>query len=845
MKDKKLYLLILSFIICILSISAISATENTVNKDVISDDNNKDNNLETNIQHDEVSTSKENSEINIEENNDNDKESESETDKITTDNEDELSFTALNTTINGNNNSTVYLSNNYKYSEDSDSNFQDGIIINRDLTIYGNEFTLDGSNLARIFKVENNINVKFYDIIFINGKADTGGAIYGGTAYYCTFKNNNAYYGGAIYGGNAYNSTFTENNDTSDISCGGAINQGNATNCIFIANDAAYGGAIYNGTAYNCNFTNNRGEYGGAINLVNAYNCTFTENTARHYGGSAYNVTVYNCTFTKNEATGYEDQSGGAIYCGNAYNCIFTENIAEEKGGAIYCGNAYNCEFTNNNATYKGAGGAICDGEAINCTFTNNNALNGGAIYQGNASNCTFANNEAIGENDINGGAIYQGNAYNCTFTNNSALNGGAIYQTNATNCIFTENNALAGGAMYEGDAINCTFINNIGTGYGAAMYGGNAILCIFENNTCENTNIIPVTINVLNYISPYNSGERLKFNLTANDIVFDGFNTTIKIYKDGELVKTVYALTGDGWVVDLGVGEYTAELSLTDYPNEQSTNGTIEVSKANTTVVIDPIIDAIVGKEIKVKYTTNSKGNVTIKVNGKVIKGDKFTPTAVGTYNLTVEIAENANNTAGSNETTFTVGKAGSIITARPVTTTYNVGKNLIITLKDQNGNAIKGAVLTINLGGVKKYTTDKNGQIKINIATHTPKTYNAKIIYEGSNNYNGSTSFVKVTVKKATPKITAKGASYKLRVKTKKYTASFKTNKNQALKNTKVTLKVKGKTYTAKTNSKGQATFKITNLNRKGTYTTVITVPTNKYYNQISKKVKIAVKG
>ncbi len=482
-------------------------------------------------------------------------------------------------------------------------------------------------------------------------------------------------------------------------------------------------------------------------------------------------------------------------------------------------------------------------GDAINCIFTNNNALNGGALYQGNATNSTFANNLATGEDETNGGAIYQGNAFNCIFTNHRALNGGALYQTNATNCIFIANDAAYGGAMYDGDAINCTFINNIGQGYGAAMYGGNAILCIFENNTCDNTNIIPVTINVLNYISPYSSGESLKFNLTANDRVLDGFNTAIKIYKDGEVIKTVYALTGEGWVVDLDVGEYIAELSLTDFPDENSTNATIEVSKANTTVVIDPIIDAIVGKEIKVKYTTNSKGNVTIKVNGKVIIDGIFKPTAVGTYNLIVEIAETENYTAGSNETTFTVGKAGSKITVKPVTTTYNVGKYLIITLKDQNGNAIKNAVLTVNLGSAKNYKTDKNGQIKINVATLIPKTYNAKITYTGSNNYNGSTSSVKVTVKKATPKITAKSTIYKLRVKTKKYTASFKTNKNQALKNTKVALKVKGKTYIAKTNSKGQATFKITNLNRKGTSIAVITVPKNKYYNKISKKVKIAV--
>ena len=48
----KLFLLSLLFFVCILSISAISAAENTTSKDVISTDNN----LETSI-HDDVSTS--------------------------------------------------------------------------------------------------------------------------------------------------------------------------------------------------------------------------------------------------------------------------------------------------------------------------------------------------------------------------------------------------------------------------------------------------------------------------------------------------------------------------------------------------------------------------------------------------------------------------------------------------------------------------------------------------------------------------------------------------------------------------------------------------------------------
>ena len=131
--------------------------------------------------------------------------------------------------------------------------------------------------------------------------------------------------------------------------------------------------------------------------------------------------------------------------------------------------------------------------------------------------------------------------------------------------------------------------------------------------------------------------------------------------------------------------------------------------------------------------------------------------------------------------------------------------------------------------------------GQVKINIATLTPKTYNAKIAYTGSDSIEGTIGLVKVTVKKSTPKITAKSAKYKLKCQTKKIIASFKNNKNQALKNTKVTLKVGGKTYTAKINIKKQLKFKITNLKKISSYITVITFLTNQHYNKITKKVKI----
>ena len=68
--------------------------------------------------------------------------------------------------------------------------------------------------------------------------------------------------------------------------------------------------------------------------------------------------------------------------------------------------------------------------------------------------------------------------------------------------------------------------------------------------------------------------------------------------------------------------------------------------------------------------------------------------------------------------------------------------------------------------------------------------------------------------------------------------------TNKGKVMKKVKVTLRVNKKTFTAKTNSKGVATFKITNLKKKGKFTAVIKYAGSKYYNKVTKKVNIKIK-
>ncbi len=133
----------------------------------------------------------------------------------------------------------------------------------------------------------------------------------------------------------------------------------------------------------------------------------------------------------------------------------------------------------------------------------------------------------------------------------------------------------------------------------------------------------------------------------------------------------------------------------------------------------------------------------------------------------------------------------------------------------------------------------------IVIDMSKFIPKTYIVHVSSYEDGYYSGSTVDVKVIIKKGTPKITAKAKTFKLTTKTKKYAIILKDAKGKAIKSVKAYLKVGGKTYSAITNSNGKATFKITKLNKKGSFKAGITFKGNKYYNKASKNVYIRVKA
>ena len=264
---------------------------------------------------------------------------------------------------------------------------------------------------------------------------------------------------------------------------------------------------------------------------------------------------------------------------------------------------------------------------------------------------------------------------------------------------------------------------------------------------------------------------------------------------------------------------------------------------------ITNETIDLKVGDTVQLNATLNpaDAGNLTYSsINGSVVKvSDDGSIVAVGkgTAIVTVSFAGNDKYASDLKTVTINVGKVSTNLAAADVTATYNVNKYLVITLKDSKGKPLVGAGVTVDLNGAKTYTTDSNGQVQVSTNGLAPKTYTARITFDGNTNYEKSAKNVKVTVKKATPKLTAKKKTFKTTTKTKKYTITLKDNTGKAIKNAKVTLKVKGKTYKATTNSKGKAVFKIKNLKKKGTFKATITYKGNKYYNKVSKKANIKV--
>ncbi len=406
--------------------------------------------------------------------------------EISTQASDSHTFTDLQKEIkNADAKSTLYLSGTYKYDKKSDTSLTEGVTINKDIKIVGkNSCTIDGSGLARCLKIKKGCTVTLQNIKVKNGYTTSSGAgikIYANakvTIKNCVFdgnvaKNSN---GGAIESKEQVtlkisSSTFKNNKATRTSSLpweqdkkgmGGAIKTAigttlkisdstfksnsaylatilvvsqsdsgkktsnlNVNKCIFSKNKSQHNGVIYSDEYGTCTIKNSVFKYNlspdgaGTLVIESASsaiikNCVFYKN--KGCNGAAINVKIFkskdtckvkitNCKFTKNTASMY----GGAI-CSvggkvSVKNCQFTSNTASIFGGAVYARlgtlDVSSSKFSKNKANYAGALCMACKKATTkSSSFTKNKAYYlYGAVYNtdhNNLKKCSFTANKVL-----------------------------------------------------------------------------------------------------------------------------------------------------------------------------------------------------------------------------------------------------------------------------------------------------------------------------------------------------------------------------------------------------------------------------------------------------------------
>ena len=733
--------------------------------------------------------------------------------------------------------STLKLEKNYTCEEGFDT---DGIIIGKSITIDGQGNTIDAQGKASIFYVQAN-NVILKNIIFKNGNsADEYGADrYGGAIYWfgpygsvsgCSFINNSANRGGAIY-------WFGDD--------------GSVSGCSFINNSANLGGAIYwfgpEGSVSGCSFINNKGGAIFAYKYLFGDFCWFG-NTAENYDAPLPIDGDFNCVHRLFlNAT----VSSDTLSVFNTSNIIFKLSLYNTTSGNT---SEYdNSLFKNLNLSINAVNGNT-NTTNIYLEDTVQYMATKGGVGSVTASISTtsftvYLNNLKIDSNMlVESQEIEYGEEYiiqlkynvNATGKVNITLKG---KKSNLTFSDLDLNNTISLGII-PADEYNVTVI-----------YSGDDS---FFNETANGT----LSVNKVDSI------------LLVNNTVMDyGTPINVTVITDG-VIGIIAKINGKNLTVNgntiiipiLDVGNYTLFVTAVGDDNHYNVtkNVTLSVNKIDSILLVNNTVMDY-GTPINVTVITDGVIGIIATIDGKnlTVNGNTIIIPIldVGNYTLFVTAVGDDNHYNVTKNVTLSVNKVKTQITADAIITTYNIDKDLVITLKDSNGNPVTNATITVDLNGAKTYTTDTNGQVKVSTAGLVPQIYTAKITFAGDNNYNGSSLDVGVTVNKATPILKAKKKTYKAKSKTKKFTIVLKDNTGKPIKNAKVRLMVKKiiksnkkggsdkeskadkKKNFAVTNNKGKATFKVLR-NKKGKYNAKVKFYSNEYYNKVTKTVKILIK-
>ena len=258
---------------------------------------------------------------------------------------------------------------------------------------------------------------------------------------------------------------------------------------------------------------------------------------------------------------------------------------------------------------------------------------------------------------------------------------------------------------------------------------------------------------------------------------------------------------------------------------------------------IANALIKAVINGNATVNTTTDASGAFTIQGESSCVIDISFEGDDVyNPSNATITL----NNLAPARAATVI---EGNNYTQNAIE--YKLGErggNFTVQLKDASGKALANKTVLIGYNGkCLERTTDENGyaSVQINLASENRLTF--AVAFLGDENYDATMSVYLITITKKAVTISAPDKTYKASAKTKSYTVTLSTVKGVDGKTyfgagKKVTLKVDGKTYTAKTNDKGQATFKL-NMAKKGTFKATVSYAGDGTYQAATKTSKIKI--
>ncbi len=562
--------------------------------------------------------------------------------------------------------------------------------------------------------------------------------------------------------------------------------------------------------------------------------------SSQYNGGAIHTYTgdtkVQNCEFI-----GCQGYGGGAVFGANVENCTFkncTAYNSNSYGGAAICTSSTvtNCYFENNGQGMSGYG-TLSGGTAINCTFKNNKAGAGGAIYMGNAYNCTFIGNRAQ-----SGGAMYWGTAVNCTFIGNYAGgSGGAIYGYRTT------------GGSSRAYAVDCHFEDNTASSSGGAVYCADVILCTFKNNSPSTNydlkypNVFMATTTVTgNYPSVslpldlyYKDTNVLPGNYyPGNTYHFKDVELDLKVYKNGQYVRTDHGLSGSSYDFDLEPGTYTVSVSFTNsaYGNTISSNTytlvikgyktvinatDLEIEYNNTsnltvTLVADYYGNPLVNKTLTVIFNGNSSYEKTDGMGQITIDIPKL---PAKTYPVSISFGGDDVYEPFSITVNVTVNKIASQLSSRNVTAFFNEGK-IVARLTDKYGKPLADSNVSLHLAYIHRtFKTNQSGEVEFEIQGLTEGNYTAQIVFENDPVYADSNISINVYLYRLVSNLTADNLTFVFG-ESGILTAYLKDSDGKPIGNATIDLVIDRIYETLKTNSDGQVSFDLSNKLSIGTF-------------------------